>query len=76
MDTATAVLLAKGAIVIAGLVVFLRHLVKEYDRVAKSMAGAIARAALDRERRESAPPRQERPRVTVSPANGVSENGV
>ena len=69
--TATALLMAKAGIVFTGVAVFLRFLVKEYARTAESMAGVIARAALDRERRKKADGTPG-PRVTLTPAPSSS----
>ena len=67
MDTATAVLLAKAGMVLVGVVVFLRILVKEYERMGGAMAGEIAEAALARGRTEHSGPSG--PRVTLTPAS-------
>ena len=71
MDTATAAVFAKGAVVFIGVMVFLHLLVKEYQCMAESMAGKIARAALDRARKERGETPQ--PRLTLSPAGDANQ---
>jgi len=72
MDTAAAVLIVKGAMVLFGVAVVLRLLVKEYERMADVMADEIARAALKRgqgTRTDGAP----EPHVTLSPASDAHQ---
>lgn len=71
MDTALALLIAKGATVLLGLTIFLRLLVVHYDEAAEEMAETVARAALERERQERAAAAG-KPRVTLSPANDAA----
>jgi hypothetical protein len=70
MDTVTAVWMLKGAVVLAGLIAVLRLFVKEYEATAEAMAGPIARAALERERRRQT--NTPGPRVTLSPAGDAA----
>jgi len=70
MDAAAVVLMVKGAMVLFGVAVVLRLLVKEYERMANSMAGEIARAALKRSQEARAAGVPE-PHVTLSPASNA-----
>ena len=68
MDTPTIVMLAKWAIVLFGVVVFLRLFARAYELLAEMSAGDIAEAALRRTRDEAGGKVPE-PRLTLAPAN-------